>query len=144
MTRDFVLPKPPAARRGWDEYFMDVARTVASRSTCPRKNVGCVIVKNNRILVTGYNGALPGAPHCDTAGCFMQDNHCIRTTHAEANAIAQAARHAVSLDGASAYVTTEPCTGCDKLLASAGIRYVVYGENYPSQKFSDIAYFKGT
>ena len=118
-------------RPGWDEYFMDVARTVATRATCPRASVGAVVVRDHRILTTGYNGAPKGVPHCLDVGCTIVDGHCLRATHAEANAIVQGALHGVSLAGATAYCTHEPCAGCSKLLISAGVVRIVYRDAYP-------------
>ncbi len=119
------------ARPGWDEYFMEIARTVATRATCPRASVGAVLTRNKRILTTGYNGAPRGVAHCTEAGCIMVDGHCLRATHAEANAIVQGALHGVSLEGATAYCTHQPCSGCSKLLISAGVVRIVYGGAYP-------------
>jgi dCMP deaminase len=110
---------------------MTIARTVATRATCPRASVGAVLVREHRILTTGYNGAPRGVAHCTEAGCILRDNHCIRTTHAEANAIVQGALHGVSLEGATAYCTHQPCVNCSKLLISAGIVKIVYEEAYP-------------
>jgi dCMP deaminase len=93
---------------------------------------GCVIVKDRYVLSTGYNGSLPGADHCEDVGCLIVDGHCVRTNHAEMNAICQAARHGVSVDGATAYVTNMPCTTCAKALAAAGIRRVVVFSDYHS------------
>ena len=117
-------------RPGWDEYFMEVARTVASRATCPRASVGAVLVRGHRILTTGYNGAPRGVAHCTEIGCEMVGGHCVRSTHAEANAVVQGALHGVSLDGATAYCTHQPCVNCAKLLISAGIERIVYAESY--------------
>ena len=111
---------------------MQMAHLVATRATCDRKHVGAVIVKDNRVLSTGYNGSLPGAPHCDTDGHLMVDGHCVRTVHAEANAIAHAAKHGVPLDGSTLYVTASPCPTCYKLAVSAGIQRIVYDEYYKS------------
>jgi dCMP deaminase len=119
------------ARPGWDEYFMEIARTVATRATCPRARVGAVLTRSRRILTTGYNGAPRGVAHCTEAGCLMVDGHCLRATHAEANAIVQGALHGVSLEGATAYCTHQPCAGCSKLLISAGIVRIVYRDAYP-------------
>jgi dCMP deaminase len=121
-----MMPRP-----SWGEYFMRIARTVATRATCPRASVGAVIVREHRILTTGYNGAPRGVPHCIDAGCIMRDDHCVRATHAEANAVIQGALHGVSLQGATAYCTHQPCVGCSKLLISAGIVKIIYGEAYP-------------
>ena len=113
-------------RLGWDEYFMNIADQVATRSTCDRKNVGAVIVRDKTILSTGYNGSLRGAPHCDEIGHDLENGHCIRTVHAEANAVAQAARHGVIIDNAELYVTASPCLTCFKLVVNAGIRVIHY------------------
>jgi dCMP deaminase len=117
-------------RPSWDQYFLKLAMLASERATCPRMHCGCVIVKNKYVLSTGYNGSLPGAPHCEDVGCLIVDDHCVRTNHAEMNAICQAARHGVSLDGATAYVTNMPCTTCAKALAVAGIRRVVIFSDY--------------
>jgi dCMP deaminase len=110
---------------------MEIARTVGTRATCPRASVGAVLTRDKRILTTGYNGAPRGVPHCTEAGCLMVDGHCQRATHAEANAIVQGALHGVSLAGATAYCTHQPCSGCSKLLISAGVVRVVYRDAYP-------------
>jgi len=119
------------ARPSWDEYFMEIARTVATRATCPRASVGAVLTRAHRILTTGYNGAPRGVAHCSEVGCLMVDGHCLRATHAEANAIVQGALHGVSLEGATAYCTHQPCAACSKLLISAGVRRIVYADAYP-------------
>lgn len=117
-------------RPDWDEYFMQIARQVATRGTCPRAAVGAVVVLNRRILTTGYNGAPSGTQHCSDVGCYMVNDHCLRTTHAEANAIVQGALHGVPLMGSSIYTTHQPCAGCTKLLISAGITHVYYERAY--------------
>lgn len=120
-------------RKSWDHHFMDMAYLASSRGTCPRKRVGCVIVRDNRVISTGYNGSMPGQPHCDDAGClylYGEDAGCQRTNHAEANAIAQAARFGISVEGATCYVTMSTCYTCLKLLISSGITRVVYHEAY--------------
>jgi dCMP deaminase len=117
-------------RPGWDEYFMEIARTVATRATCPRASVGCVMVREHRILTTGYNGAPRGIPHCTDVGCMVVNEHCQRATHAEANALVQAALHGVRLDGATAYCTHQPCVNCSKLLISAGVVKIVFERTY--------------
>jgi dCMP deaminase len=119
------------ARPSWDEYFMQIAFTVAQRSTCDRAHVGCVLVRDRRILTTGYNGAPAGLPHCDEIGHLLIDGHCVRTLHAEQNAIIQGALHGVSIVGATSYVTHQPCLTCAKMLINAGVRRVVYAGNYP-------------
>jgi dCMP deaminase len=117
-------------RLSWDEYFMQIARTVATRSTCDRKNVGAVLVRDRVILSTGYNGSISGTPHCDEAGHMMENGHCVRTIHAEMNAIAQAARNGVNISGATLYVSASPCWECFKVLANCGIKRVCFGEFY--------------
>ncbi|MDQ2991306.1 MAG: dCMP deaminase family protein [Candidatus Eremiobacteraeota bacterium] len=109
---------------------MDVARTVATRATCPRASVGCVLVRDHRILTTGYNGAPRGVPHCSDLGCIVVDDHCLRAMHAEANAIVQGALHGVGLQGAIVYSTHQPCVHCSKLLISAGVQKIVFAEAY--------------
>ncbi|EKP95456.1 deoxycytidylate deaminase [Thermaerobacter subterraneus] len=136
-------PAPPAGSRQedpadqrppWDAYFMELAEVVARRSTCPRRHVGAVLVRDRRILATGYNGAPPGFPHCTEAGCLMQDGHCVRTIHAEANAILQAALHGVTVKGSTLYTTATPCLHCAKLLIGAGVVRVVYRDWYPDPR----------
>lgn len=118
------------SRPSWDEYFMRLAHLTKERSTCNRRAVGCVLVRDRRILTTGYNGSLPDAPHCTDVGCLMHEGHCVRTVHAEANAIVQASIHGVNVKGATAYVTSCPCINCAKLLAAAGIVRIVYDDEY--------------
>ena len=130
-------------RVNWHTYFMNIAQQVSTRGTCDRKRVGAVVVRDRAILATGYNGSLPGAPHCDDVGHDMVDNHCVRTVHAEANAIAQAAKHGVPLEGADIYVTVSPCLTCLKLVISAGITRVFYLENYTNIALSDYALKSG-
>jgi len=130
-------------RVSWDRYFMNLALQAATRSTCPRKSVGAVIVRDKTILSTGYNGSVRGAPHCTDAGCMMENNHCIRTVHAEANALIQAARHGVRLEGSEIYVTASPCFNCFKLIANAGIRTVYYGELYRDDRVLQFAHDAG-
>lgn len=117
-------------RPSWDQYFLKLAMLASERATCPRMHCGCVIVKDRYVLSTGYNGSLPGLEHCEDIGCLLVDGHCVRTNHAEMNAIAQAARHGVALDGSTAYVTNMPCTTCAKALLAAGIRRVVVFSDY--------------
>ena len=120
-------------RPSWDEYFMGIAFEVAKRSTCDRARVGAIIVRDKRILTTGYNGAPRGLPHCDEVGHLIVDGHCVRTLHAEQNAIIQAALHGVSTDGGTIYVTHQPCLNCAKMIINAGIRRVVYAGAYPDE-----------
>ena len=117
-------------RPDWDSYFMKIAAAVSERSTCDRAQVGCVLVLEKRILTTGFNGSPTGQPHCDEAGHLMVDGHCVRTIHAETNAIIQAALHGVSTKGATCYVTHFPCINCSKALINAGISRLVYTNSY--------------
>ena len=110
---------------------MQIARTVATRATCPRAIVGAVLVRDHRILTTGYNGAPRGVAHCSDVGCSIESDHCVRATHAEANAVVQGALHGISLGGATAYCTHQPCVNCSKLLISAGIVKIIYESAYP-------------
>ena len=121
-------------RPTWDEYFMNIAHEVANRSTCERAKVGAVIVKDKRILTTGYNGSPRGLPHCTEIGCLMENGHCIRTLHAEQNAIIQAALHGVTTAGATIYVPHQPCFNCSKTIINAGITEIVYDREYPDDR----------
>ena len=126
-------------RVSWGTYFMNIAKEVATRSTCDRKYVGAVIVREKTILSTGYNGSIKGLPHCDEAGHEMVDDHCIRTTHAEANAIVQAAKNGVEINKSDIYVTASPCYNCFKLIANAGIKTIYYGEFYRKDRILEHA-----
>ncbi|GAC1352334.1 MAG: cytidine/deoxycytidylate deaminase family protein [Polyangiales bacterium] len=126
-------------RASWDEYFMNIAREVATRATCDRKHVGAVIVRDRSILATGYNGSIAGLPHCDEEGHLMEEGHCVRTIHAEANAVIQAARNGVRIDQGAIYVTASPCFGCFKLIANSGIKRIVYGEFYRDERIFEFA-----
>jgi dCMP deaminase len=125
-------------RPTWDEYFLKIAEIVGTRGTCDRGRNGAVIVKNKRIVTTGYVGAPMGLAHCDEAGHIMSEmtidgktsKHCIRTAHAESNAIVQAALHGVSTEGATIYVKFEPCLACAKMIINAGIKRVVCQKMY--------------
>jgi len=121
------------ARPTWDRYFLNIAREVATRSTCPRRAVGAVLVRDRQILSTGYNGAPRNLPHCTEVGCLMVDGHCVRASHAEMNAIAQAALHGVSIKGATLYTTDKPCLICSKLLINSGVTKIVYTSEYPDE-----------
>ena len=112
-------------RPSWDEYFLKLAMLASERATCPRMHCGCVLVKNKNVIATGYNGSIPGDGHCEDDGCLIVDNHCVRTVHAEMNALAQAAKHGNSLNGATIYITNMPCTTCAKALIAAGIKRIV-------------------
>ena len=126
-------------RVSWENYFMNIAAEVATRSTCDRKHVGAVIVREKTILSTGYNGSIKGLPHCDEAGHEIVDGHCVRTTHAEANAIVQAAKNGVEINLSEIYVTASPCYSCFKLIANAGIKTIYYKELYRDERINDRA-----
>lgn len=119
-------------RDTWNVYFLKIAYAVAERATCNRLHVGCVLVDpgTRSILATGYNGSARGSDHCDDVGHDMVNGHCVRTAHAEANAIAQAAAQGVAVRGAFAYLTAYPCWGCAKLLLNAGVSRIVYAKAY--------------
>ena len=121
-------------RVSWNTYFMNISKEVATRSTCDRKHVGAVIVRDKNILSTGYNGSIKGLPHCDEAGHEVVDGHCIRTTHAEANAIAQAAKNGARVDAAEIFVTASPCYNCFKIIANSGIKTIYYDEFYRDER----------
>lgn len=117
-------------RPSWDEYFLKLAMLASERATCPRMHCGCVLVKDRFVLATGYNGSLPGQPHCDEEGCLIVDNHCVRTNHAEINALVQATTHGVNIKASTAYITNMSCTTCAKALIAAGIKRVVVFSDY--------------
>lgn len=124
-------------RVGWDTYFLRLAYEVATRSTCDRAHVGAVIVRDHHILATGYNGSVRGTAHCDTNGHVIVDGHCVRTVHAEMNAVAQAGLHGTPIKDATIYCTHQPCWNCLAVLANAGIDCVMfakrYGKTWPDQ-----------
>jgi dCMP deaminase len=127
-----------APRPGWDEYFMDIVTLVARRSTCVRRSVGALLVRDRRLLSTGYNGAPSGLRHCRDIGCLREKNRVpsgerhelCRGLHAEQNAIIQAAFHGVSVRGATLYCTTHPCVICAKMIINAGIVRIMIREGY--------------
>ncbi len=134
-------------RPSWDNYFMEIAELVAKRSTCLRRSVGAIIVKNKRILATGYNGPPSGLAHCDELGGCLRDKLKIpsgerqelsRAVHAEQNAIIQSAKFGISIDGAIIYVTNYPCFICAKMLINAGINKIVYKEGYSDKWAKEI------
>ncbi len=133
-------------RPTWDEYFMDLAEHVASRSTCLRRKVGAVLVRDKRIVATGYNGGPTGLSHCLEVGCLReqlnipsgQQHELCRGTHAEQNAIIQAARYGLPMDGAVLYCTTQPCVQCTKMLINAGVSEIVFAEGYPDGLAKDL------
>ena len=131
ITTDRRLP--------WDQYFMTIAHVVAARSTCDRKHVGAVIVRDRTILSTGYNGSIRGMPHCDEADHMMEAGHCVATIHAEANAIIQSARNGVRIEGASIYVTASPCWNCFKMIANSGIEQIYFHEFYRDERIFEVA-----
>jgi dCMP deaminase len=118
------------ARPTWDEYFMKLAMLASERATCPRMHCGCVLVISKEVIATGYNGSIPGDSHCEDVGCLVVDSHCVRTNHAEINALAQAAKKGHAVDGSTAYVTNMPCTTCAKALIAGGIKRVVVFSDY--------------
>ncbi len=128
-------------RPSWDEYFMKLAHEVSTRTTCLRRAVGAVVVKERRILTTGYNGPPSGVRHCAETGCLRQQlgvpsgqrHEICRGLHAEQNAIIQAARHGVDITGSSIYITTQPCIVCSKMIINAGIVEVIYENPYPDE-----------
>jgi len=143
---DFMEPnnaKQPELddRPSWDEYFMELTSVVAKRSTCLRRNVGAILVKERRVLATGYNGAPSGLGHCAEVGCIRErhevpsgERHELcRGLHAEQNAIIQAALHGTSIDGAILYCTHQPCVLCAKMIINAGVKRIVFAGSYPDE-----------
>jgi dCMP deaminase len=128
-------------RPSWEEYFMEIARLVARRSTCLRRQVGAVLVKDKNILATGYNGTPSGITHCSEVGCLRQKlnvpsgerHELCRGLHAEQNAIIQAAKHGVNIAEATLYCTNSPCIICSKMIINSGVRRIVYLEGYPDE-----------
>ena len=128
-------------RPTWDEYFLSIAKLVATRSTCLRRQVGAVVVKSKQILATGYNGAPSGLEHCDKIGCLRNElkipsgerHELCRALHAEQNAFLQAARHGISVDGATLYITNQPCSICAKMIINAGITKIIIDGGYPDE-----------
>lgn len=128
-------------RPSWDEYFMSIADQVATRSTCLRRQIGAVLVRDKRILATGYNGVPSGLRHCAEVGCIRERlgipsgtrHEMCRGLHAEQNTVIQAARHGINIDGATIYCTAHPCVQCTKILLNAGIKSIVYRDSYPDE-----------
>ena len=119
------------SRKNWKDYFMEITELVASRSTCDRAFVGCILVNSdNRIVSTGYNGSVSGSAHCDDLGHTMRDGHCIATIHAEMNALLYCAKEGISVKNCTAYVTHFPCLNCTKALIQAGIKQIYYKHDY--------------
>ena len=126
-------------RPSWDNYFMAIAKIIAARGTCDRLYAAAVLVKNNRIISTGYNGSPPGLPHCINDGHLMEEGHCVRTIHAEHNAILQAAvQGSTSTAGATIYMKYSPCIHCTKYIIAAGIKRVVFEKVYRNQKVTEM------
>ncbi len=141
----------PYVRPTWDEYFMEVANAVSKRATCDRGRSGCVIAKDKRLLVTGYVGAPVGLPHCDEAGHEMKkvvhedgssSNHCVRTVHAEQNAITQAAKTGIAIDGATLYCRMTPCRACAMMIINCGITRIVCEKKYHAGAESEVLFKK--
>lgn len=124
-------------RPGWDEYFMAMAVLASDRGTCDRLRVGAVLARGNNFVMSGYNGAPSKLPHCDEVGHLMEGGHCVRTVHAEANAVALAARRGAATDGATLYVEWLPCVRCANLLINAGVVRVVYEKVYKNSGDSE-------
>ena len=133
-------------RPSWDEYFMEIAEVVKKRSTCTRRQVGAILVKDKQILTTGYNGSPKNLDHCDKTGCKRQElnipsgqrHELCRALHAEQNAIIQAAHNGVGINGATLYVTTRPCVLCAKMCINAGISRIIYKGDYPDDMSNEM------
>ena len=139
-------------RLGWHEYFMSVAHLISRRATCTRGHIGAVIVRDHNILSTGYNGAPTGLPHCNDTNCRIYrsthpdgtvEENCVNTIHAEINAIAQAAKHGVSIKDADIYITASPCIHCLKVLINVGIRTIYYDKPYKIEHISELLRLSG-
>ncbi len=130
--------KPVKKRQNWNQYFMNLARLAAERSTCDRANVGAIIVnKENRIVATGYNGSVGRkTPHCNEVGHAMRDDHCIATQHAELNCISYCAKEGIPVRDSVIYVTHFPCLNCTKAIIQSGITKIYYGEGYRMDDFA--------
>jgi len=136
-----------AKRRSWNQYFMGIALMVADRATCTRARIGAVIVKDKNIVATGYNGSPAGQPHCSDVGCLLyvsrnpdgqEEENCFRTIHAEINAVTQAAKHGVAIDGADIYITASPCYHCLKTLMNTGIKRIFYLKPYKIERIEPL------
>lgn len=123
-------------RISWDQYFMSQSHLLAMRSTCTRLAVGATIVRDKRIIAGGYNGSIAGGVHCSDEGCYVIDNHCVRTIHAEMNALLQCAKFGVPTEGAEIYVTHFPCLQCCKALIQGGIKTVYYAQDYKNHPYA--------
>lgn len=142
MNQENIRTKRPT----WDEYFMKLANDVSTRTTCLRRAVGCVIVKDNRILATGYNGVPCGIRHCCETGCLReklgvpsgQRHEICRGLHAEQNAIIQAAKYGINISGSKIYINTQPCVVCAKMIINAGIEEIIYQNPYNDELSKEI------
>ncbi|MEI5905772.1 ComE operon protein 2 [Bacillus spongiae] len=123
-------------RISWNEYFMAQSHLLSLRSTCTRLAVGATIVRDKRVIAGGYNGSITGGDHCIDHGCYVIDNHCVRTIHAEMNAVLQCAKFGVPTEGAEIYVTHFPCLQCAKSIIQAGIQTVYYAQNYKNHPYT--------
>jgi dCMP deaminase len=139
-------------RLGWHEYFMSVAHLISRRATCTRGHIGAVIVRDHSILSTGYNGAPSGLPHCNDTNCRIYrsthpdgtvEENCVNTIHAEINAIAQAAKHGVSIKDADIYITSSPCIHCLKVLINVGIKTIYYDKPYKIEHIDELLRLSG-
>jgi dCMP deaminase len=117
-------------RPSLDQYFMEIAKLTSSRGTCDRRYVGALVVRERHIIATGYNGSVSGDVHCDEVGHKIENGHCVRTVHAEQNALIQCAKYGESTDGTIIYVTDFPCLICTKLIIQAGVAEIIYGREY--------------
>lgn len=124
-------------RIAWDQYFMAQSFLLSLRSTCNRLSVGATIVRDKRIIAGGYNGSIAGGDHCLDVGCYVIDNHCVRTIHAEMNALLQCAKFGVPTEGAEIYVTHFPCLQCTKAIIQAGIKTLYYAKDYKNHPFAE-------
>lgn len=124
------------SRISWDQYYMTQSHLLALRSTCTRLAVGATIVRDKRIIAGGYNGSIAGGVHCSDEGCYVIDNHCVRTIHAEMNALLQCAKFGVPTEGAEIYVTHFPCLQCCKALIQSGIKTVYYAVDYKNHPYA--------
>ena len=120
----------------WNQYFMSQSYLLKSRSTCQRLAVGAVVVREKRMIAGGYNGSVSGGVHCIDEGCYVVDGHCVRTIHAEMNALLQCSKFGVAAEGAEIYVTHFPCLHCTKAIIQAGIMAVYYGEDYKNDPYA--------
>lgn len=125
-----------AQRIPWDQYFMGQALLLSLRSTCSRLEVGATLVRDKRIIAGGYNGSVSGDVHCIDDGCYVVDNHCVRTIHAEMNALLQCSKFGIPTDGAEIYVTHFPCLPCTKAILQAGIKKIHYLHDYRNNPYA--------